>query len=344
MTMAGEELPRAFGGPCCSGVMRCEPEDFFIDEVPQVVADGEGEHLLLRIEKRGANTEWVAAQIARHAGVARSDVSYAGLKDRHALARQWFSLRLAGRPEPDWTALGSDEFRLLERARHSRKLRPGALRGNRFVIRLRRLEGDTHRLESLLSQLATRGIPNYFGEQRFGRNGGNLHAARAMFARRGGRLSRHKRGLYLSAARAEIFNQLLARRVREGSWERALDGERLILNGSRNSFLLEPGDNVIEQRLRAMEIHPSGPLWGIGETGAAGAAAALERWAADACSDLSAGLAGASLKPERRALRAVVADLDWSLHSDQLELAFFLPKGSFATVLLREIVDYRSAL
>lgn len=338
-----DDWPRAFGGPCCRGVIRTEPEDFVIDEVPQVVPDGSGEHLLLHVEKRGANTEWVAAQLAKHAGVARSDVSYAGMKDRHAVARQWFSVRLAGRPEPDWEALTSAEFRLLEHARHSRKLRPGTLRGNRFVIRVRGIEGSVDALDELLPLLRSRGVPNYFGEQRFGRNGANLAAARSMFARRGGRLSRHKRGLYLSAARAQIFNLLLAQRVREGSWEQALEGERLILNASRNSFLKAPDDEAIAQRLLALEIHPSGPLWGAGEPGCEGEAAALERRVAETCGDLSDGLAGASLKQERRALRAAVSDLSWSLSGDQLELAFFLPKGSFATALLREIVDSRTA-
>lgn len=121
-------LPLVYGGSGCRGCIRAQPEDFQVDEVSLVEADGGGEHVLLWIEKRNTNTEWVATQLARHASVPLRDVSFAGMKDRHALTRQWFSVRLAGRQAPDWRQLTSDDFRVIHSAPHSRKLRRGASR------------------------------------------------------------------------------------------------------------------------------------------------------------------------------------------------------------------------
>lgn len=319
--------------------MRAQPEDFFVDEVLGFEPDGEGEHVLLQVEKRNTNTQWLADQLAGFAGIPKRDVSYAGLKDRNAVTRQWFSLRLAGAPEPDWDNLPVDNVRVLQHARHRRKLRRGALQGNRFHLRVRELQGDLAALETRLQHIAQQGVPNYFGEQRFGHQGANLQQAVAMF--QGKRVKdRHKRSLYLSAARSFLFNELLSQRVARGDWNRAIAGDVMLLAGSNSYFVPEANDATIQQRLAGFDIHPSGCLWGKGESPAQLEAAALERALAETHPVLCRGLEQAGLKQERRALRLPVADLHWNLAAaDQvLELRFTLPAGAYATSVLRELV------
>ncbi len=336
-------LPFANGAPLCSGLIRSTPEDFLVDEIPLVEPDGEGEHRLLLVEKRNSNTAWVAGQLARLAGVSRMDVSYAGLKDRHALTRQWFSVRLAGKPEPDWGAIESPEFRVLERARHSRKLRVGALKGNRFRIRVRDLAGDMAALQTTLEIIRHEGVPNYFGEQRFGTDDANLRSARALFNGELKRVKRDKRGFYLSAVRSLLFNKVLAARVEAGNWNRPLSGERMMLAGTRSSFAAPSLDDEITERLERMDIHLSGPLWGRGERMVSGEVAELESTVLQPEQFWCEGLERFGLQMERRPLRIAVSDLTWVLQDNLLELDFRLPKGCFATALLRECVDYRDA-
>lgn len=314
-----------------------------VDEIPLVEPDGEGEHLLLHVEKRDSNTAWVAGILARHAGVSRMDVSYAGLKDRHAVTRQWFSIRLAGKPEPDWSAIESTEFRVLQTARHARKLRVGALKGNRFRIRVRAFDGDDAVLNATLNTIARDGIPNYFGEQRFGTDDGNLASARALLAGELKRVKREKRGFYLSAVRSLLFNKVLAARVNAGNWNRPLAGERMMLSGTRSSFPAASVDEEIIQRLERMDIHLSGPLWGRGETMVSGEVAELESAVLLPEQFWRDGLERFGLQMERRALRVAVSELTWDRQGELLELNFNLPKGCFATALLRECIDYRPA-
>ena len=332
-------LSYAYGVPPVSGVLRTHPEDFFVDEVLGFEPDGEGEHVLLQIEKRNTNTQWLADQLARFAGIPKRDVSYAGMKDRHAVTRQWYSLGLAGAAEPDWNNLNIDNVRVLQHARHRRKLRRGTLQGNRFHLVIRNLQGDTASLESRLQHIAQAGVPNYFGEQRFGHDGANLQQAMAMF--QGKRIKdRHKRSLYLSAARSYLFNELLSQRVARGDWNRAIPGDVMLLAGSNSYFVPEVNDATIQQRLASFDIHPSGCLWGKGDTPAQAEAAELERTLAQAHPVLCRGLEQAGLKQERRALRLPVADLQWELKAPEqcLVLRFFLPAGAYATTVLRELV------
>ncbi|HEY0178972.1 MAG TPA: tRNA pseudouridine(13) synthase TruD [Dokdonella sp.] len=329
------ELPYAHGGPPLCARLRLEPADFDVEEVLGFEPSGHGEHAFLRIEKTGANTDWVARELARAAGVAPAAVGYAGLKDRHAVARQAFTVHLPGRDGPDWSALDVAGVAVLEATRHDRKLKRGAHRGNRFRIRLRGASGDRDAAASRLEAIRARGVPNYFGEQRFGRGGANLALAEALFA--GRRLPRFQHGVALSAARSALFNAALATRVADRSWDRPLDGEVWMLDGARAIFGPEPIDEVLERRCAALEIHPTGPLWGRGELRSTGAVRRLEDAAAAAHAAFAAGLAAADLRQERRALRLRGGGLAHAWDGDTLECAFELGAGAFATALLREL-------
>jgi tRNA pseudouridine13 synthase len=339
---AGAELPRGHGAAVLAARIRVEPEDFRVDEVLGFEPSGSGEHLFLDIEKRGANTAWVAQRLARWAGIADHGVGYAGLKDRHGVTRQAFTVHLPRRIAPDFAALQDEaEFRVLGHAWHSRKLPRGALRGNRFVLRLRELRGEAAGIESRLQAVAARGVPNYFGEQRFGRDGGNLGAARALFA--GRRFAREKRSMLLSAARSHLFNELLAERVARGDWERGIGGEVWMLDGSHSVFGPEPTTPDLERRCAALDLHPTGPMWGEGELRTREEAEALERAVAARYPDLAEGLARAGLRQERRALRLPVRDFSWRTIGPDLELSFFLPSGCYATAVLQALGEIADA-
>jgi tRNA pseudouridine13 synthase len=332
------ELPRAHGAPVLAARIRSNVEDFFVEELPGFEPSGAGEHLLLSVEKRGMNTAFASKRIAAWAGVDESAIGYAGLKDRHAVARQRFSVWLPKKVAPDFAALQSDELRVLEHAWHARKLPRGALAGNRFVLLLREVEGGRAAIETRLQTIASEGVPNYFGEQRFGRGGGNVQQAVAMFA--GRRVKREERTMLLSAARSELFNRVLAARVEAGNWNAALEGEVWMLDGSRSVFGPEAFSETLAARLAAFDIHPTGPLWGEGELRSADAARDTELAAmqGDTATRLRAGLERAGLAQERRALRLRPQDMAWFwLHHGSLQLRFSLPPGCYATTVMREL-------
>ena len=332
------QLPRAFGDAVLTARIRTQAEDFLVEELPAFDASGEGEHLLLTIEKRGMNTAFAAKRIAAWAGVAQMGVGYAGMKDRHAVTRQRFSVHLPKRIAPELSALDSDEMRVLDSVWHARKLHRGALRGNRFVLRLREVVGEREAIESRLRTLSTQGFPNYYGEQRFGRDGGNLAAARQMF--NGQRVKREQRGILLSAARSELFNMVLSARVIDDSWNTGLPGELWMLDGSHSVFGPETHSDALVERARTQDIHPTGPLWGRGNLRSDDACRALEEATLASAADIRAGLEQAGLKQERRALRIPARTLEWSWRdAHTLELAFELPAGSYATALLHALGD-----
>ncbi|MET3929400.1 tRNA pseudouridine13 synthase [Lysobacter sp. OAE881] len=345
--MSEPALPRAHGEAVLSANMRSTPEDFVVEELPGFEPSGAGEHLLLTVEKRGMNTGFAAKHIAQWAGVGEVAIGYAGLKDRHAITRQRFSVHLPKKVAPDLSTLdfaqGEERLTVVEHTWHAKKLPRGALAGNRFVLTLRGVSGERAAIEQRLRSIAERGVPNYFGEQRFGRDGDNVANARAMFA--GRRVRREQRTLLMSAARSELFNRVLAQRVQRGSWDTPLDGEVWMLDGSRSVFGPEPFDDALAQRLASFDIHPTGPLWGRGELRSTGDAARVETEAlsGEEALALRAGLEAEGLKQERRALRLKPAELTWSWREDDvLEVAFALPPGAYATVVLAELGDVRA--
>ena len=339
------ELLRAHGASVLSARTRITPEDFRVEEIDAFDASGEGEHLLLTIEKRGLTTAEAVRRVAAWAGVSESAIGHAGLKDRHAVTRQRLSVWLPGREDPDPSALDGEALRVVAAQRHSRKLPRGALGGNRFRLVLREVVGDRIAIEQRLQAIAGQGVPNYFGEQRFGRYGDNVAQALAMFA--GKRVKREERSLLLSAVRSELFNRVLAQRVRDGNWNAALEGDVFMLAGSHSVFGPEPLDDRIRGRVTTFDIDPTGPMWGRGELRTSDAVLALETAAVagDDAQPLRDGLERAGMKQERRALRLRVNELQWQwLANDALELAFELPAGSYATSVLAELGEVSDSM
>ncbi len=337
------DWPHAYGEPPLRGVVRSTPEDFQVDEVLGFEADGDGTHAFLKIRKKNANTEWVAKQLARYAGVRQVDVGYAGLKDRRAVTTQWFSVDLAGRVEPDWPALKEGGIEFIEITRHRRKLKRGALQGNRFKIVVREVDGDLESFKNHLSQVASGGVPNYFGEQRFGFS--NLEKATAMFSGQLKKVRRPEKSMYLSAARSWLFNKILAARVQSDSWNRALPGDVMMLSGTQSIFPIEMPDSEIEQRVCDLDIHPSGAMWGAGELASSMEVEVLEKRVVEGEALFCDGLKRVGLKQQRRSLRLMPLDLQFKqLDQQSIELQFELPAGSYATVVLRELLAYSASL
>lgn len=310
------QWPNAYPASGASATLKLLNEDFIVTELPLQLPSGEGEHLWLEIEKNGANTAFVAQRLAEAASVQERDVGYAGLKDRYAITRQWFSIYLPKGETPDLTLLHHPEFKVLSQSRHVKKLRPGDLQGNRFRIVLRDVIGDRDAIEANLEAVASQGVPNYFGAQRFGHDGGNVEQGRAMLAREIRVRNPKKKGIYLSAVRSFIFNEVLALRIQQGLWGKSL-----------------PGD-VMDEAGR-----PTGPLWGRGRVMATDQAQALENAVAERHATLCNGMEHAGLDQERRALVASPVEMSWEWpQANQLLVTFTLPAGNYATSVLNEIL------
>lgn len=330
--------PRAHGGAAGTGRLRSSPEDFVVREWLGFEADGEGDHLLLKVRKRGANTQWVAKQLARLGKLHPRDVGFAGLKDRDAVAEQAFTVPARSAVGADWTALTGDGFEVLSCARTRRKLKRGALRGNGFQIVVREWRGDSDLLRQRLDAIAQGGVPNYFGPQRFGRDASNLRTAEAWFVEGRVPQDRFDRGFALSAARAAIFNSVLGERVSRQTWNRLLPGELVNLDGSGSIFPAEVIDEVLEERSRILDVHPTGPLWGIGGAAPSSLAAEIEHEVASRVPALCSGLIEARVESDRRALRLRVSDLSWDIGEDVVSLQFRLGRGAYATAVLHELI------
>jgi len=335
------DWPNTYGGPPGGGLIRQSPEDFKVEEVLPFTPSGEGEHLFLFIEKRGENTDYVARQLAKFAGVLARDVGYAGLKDRQAVTRQWFSIWLPGKPMPDWQHWDQENISLIDITRHHKKLKRGVLTGNKFSLMIRQWDGDVKHTEHVLNTIAVGGIANYYGAQRFGHQGKNIEKALSLF--QGQTFKRNQRSLYLSAARSFIFNCILARRIELENWNQVVAGDVLQFEGSNSFFRTDVVDSVLTARVSALELHPTGCLWGLGNVPEHGDAWHIEQTILTQYSELRDGLEAMDLKIGRRALRVVVDNLTWAFTDVQtLRLSFFLPAGSYATALLKEIIVIRN--
>jgi tRNA pseudouridine13 synthase len=331
--------PRAYGDALGCAVLKATAEDFQVDEVLDIPLSGDGEHLWLWVEKRGLNTEEAARRLAKAAGVPLRTVSYAGLKDRQALTRQWFSIQLPGKADPQMSAAENDTLRILDSKRHKRKLQRGAHAANGFTLRLTQLRAEKAELDARLEAIKLGGIPNYFGAQRFGHEGGNVGEARHYAERQALPEQRNVRSRLLSTARSYLFNRVLAERVANGTWDKAQVGDLLAFTDSRSFFPAGEAE-CSDPRLAILDLHPTGPQWGEGDSPAGGTTAALENKVAQSESSLCNWLIKAGMEHERRILRLPIGRLTWHYpEPDILQLEFVLPAGCFATALVRELVD-----
>ena len=328
---------RVAGTPPGRGLLRVEVEDFRVEELPLITLDGEGSHLWLEVKKRNANTDWVARQLATLAGVTGRDVGYAGMKDRRAVTTQWFSIGLQEARNSSWENWKIPDAIILQAHLHGRKLKRGALSGNRFRIVVRNLEGQLDDLEDRLQRVSRQGVPNYFGPQRFGHGGRNV-AQGVRWLEHGGRLPRNKKSIYLSSVRSFLFNQVLSRRISLGNWNRIVNGDIASLDGSHSTFPCSMPDPELARRCEEFDIHPSGPLPGSGGRQVEREAAEIEYSVLEPYETLIDSMAGASLKAARRALRLAPKSMEWERDNSDLILKFELPPGAFATSVLRELV------
>ncbi|NMP29938.1 tRNA pseudouridine(13) synthase TruD [Thalassotalea sp. M1531] len=333
-------LPYLHGKPIATGEIRSSNSDFKVFEILPFSATGEGEHLLLHIEKSGENTTWVARQLAKHFGVKEMAVSYAGLKDRNAITQQWFGIHLPGKPNDDLSAFNIPNVKILSYARHNKKLRTGALIGNRFELTLRNVTAIDDAIERF-EQIVHSGVPNYFGEQRFGFDGSNLNKALSLF--NGQKIKdRKKRGMYLSAARSYIFNQIIAKRIAQNAFLSPVIGDVFMLTGSQSIFKSTEVDDDIIQRVAKHEIDITASMWGAGDLLTAIDALAIESSVKDNNQQLCDGLENFGLKQERRRMRLSMLQPNVVKVDDKtLTLSFILPAGSYATAILREVINYK---
>ncbi|MFQ3209749.1 MAG: tRNA pseudouridine13 synthase [Colwellia sp.] len=337
------------GKPESNGLLRSQISDFTVVEVLPFLPCGEGEHLFIHIRKTGANTLFVARELAKYFNVKEQLVSYAGLKDRFAVTEQWFGVHVPGKQEYDLDDLNIEGVEILSHKRHNKKLRTGALSGNRFELILREvtaIKAFTERWQKIVEQ----GVPNYFGEQRFGIGGGNIERALSLFA--GQKIKdKKKRGIYLSAARSHIFNSVLNERIQQQRFDKVAVGDVLMLAGTQSVFHLDEVDSAIEQRFIDKDLDITATMWGAGELMTSNEPLALEQVIADKNPEFCQGLPRFGLKQERRRIRLTVSDTDLELLSaseslvhegkNAVKISFFLPPGSYATTVLRELLNYQ---
>lgn len=333
-----------YGRPTAEGVLKATADDFVVVEDLGYAPDGEGEQLLVRIRKTGCNTRFVAEALAKYVGIHPRDASFAGMKDRHAVTEQWFCLRLPGKETPDMRAFKLEGVEVLESARHRRKLRTGALQGNAFTLVLRHIT-DRDAVEQRIKQIVVGGVPNYFGSQRFGHNGNNLIMAQRWAADEIRVRERNKRSFLLSAARSAMFNQVVSDRLaQQGTLTRVLNGDALQLTG-RGSWFVASSEELpeLQQRVDDNALRITAPLPGNGEWGTRESALALEQASLSADTALINLMVREKVDTARRAMLVVPRDFRWNWQDDTtLELHFWLPAGSFATSVVRELLLARS--
>ncbi len=280
-------------------------EHFVVRETLSFEPSGSGEHQYLLVRKRGLNTSDVAARIARQAGVPTRDVGYAGMKDKWAVADQWFSVAGSDFDVAGFGEEQDEELAVLTQSRHEKKLKRGAVAKNSFEILLTGV-ADVPPIED------TR-FPNYFGPQRLGQD--NVARAKAWIVnRRRRRISPFKQGLYLSVLRSVLFNAVLDMRVNQGNWCEPLSGD------------------VLDE-----EGNPTAPMWGRGRSATAGEAAEIEAAALAPFEKIMEALEFAGVVQGRRSLLARAEALVVESDADgDVRLAFDLPSGSYATVFLAQ--------
>ncbi|MEC5100157.1 tRNA pseudouridine(13) synthase TruD [Raoultella ornithinolytica] len=338
--IAFNELTWLHGKPQGQGILKANPEDFVVVEDLGFAPDGEGEHLLVRILKTDCNTRFVADALAKFLKIHAREVSFAGQKDKHAVTEQWLCARLPGKEMPDLSKFQLEGCQVLEYARHKRKLRLGALKGNQFTLILREIS-DRDDVERRLQAVAAQGVPNYFGAQRFGIGGSNLLGA-LRWAESGAALrDRNKRSFWLSAARSGLFNQQVSIRLKKPEFNQVVDGDALQLAGRGSWFVATPEERAqLQERVDNRELMITAALPGSGEWGSQREALAAEQAAVAEETQLQALLVREKVEAARRAMLLYPQQMSWNWWDDvTVELRFWLPAGSFATSVVRELIN-----
>lgn len=333
------ELTYLYGQPTVTGQYKQQFEDFVVTEDLGFEFTGEGEHVLVFLQKRDYNTLFVAEQLAKFVGISPKLVSYAGLKDRHAVTQQWFSLHMPGQPTPDFSAFKLEGCEILTVTRHNKKLKIGALQGNYFKLIVRDIS-DKNAIEHKLSEISQGGVPNYFGEQRFGRDDNNITQA-IKWAK--GEISvkdRKKRSFYLSATRSAIFNQIVSQRICANLYKSVLDGDVLQLI-NRGSWFIAKADELsaLQIRLDQHELTITAPMVGDSSLETEGKALEFEQRCLESWHELHALLKQERLKTARRSMMLFPQHLSWQWLDDKsIDIHFYLPAGCYATSVLRELI------
>jgi tRNA pseudouridine13 synthase len=332
--------------PGIGGVLRTTPEDFFVDEEPAYPPKGEGEHVFVKIEKRGLTTQMAVERIAKALNVKARDIGVAGMKDRHAVTRQWLSLPPPVQPEAV-KALVLEDVAIVEVARHPHKLRTGHVRGNRFQLRVRGVTGNAvEQAQAILARLAQPpGAPNWYGEQRFGRDGDNAARGRAIVNGEGFPRDRKLARLLVSALQSELFNQWLTARMADGLYATVLAGDVLHKVGGGMFTCEDPA--IDTPRLVAGEVVVTGPMFGDSMRAAPDGTPAAEReakiladagLARDSFSSVRAIAEGTRRDATIAVAAPTVTPIDNPGSDAAIEVTFSLPSGAYATAVMRELM------
>lgn len=337
MTNVTQALSYFHGEPQASAVLKQQPEHFIVSEQLSFTPSGTGEHFLVCIRKKGENTKYVANELAKACGVSSREVSWAGLKDRHAITEQWFSVHLPGKPDPDLSQFIAEHpgvEAIVATARHHQKLRPGDLIANDFSLLVTEIDGDKAQIEQRLEDIKQRGFANYFGNQRFGNEGNNLVEARKWGERRYRLKDKSKRSFYLSAARSQLFNLVLSERILHNQLAPMLGD--LLVNSDDKLSLVEDLSLAAQQCAQGYQV--SGPMTGDNALPTKADAQQLEQQVIDTEPYLLAIIRDNRMQHERRALLVQPQNLNWQWENQDLRVNFALPAGAFATALMREVI------
>ena len=326
-----------------SGTIRTIPEDFKVTEINSIELSGIGEHLWLYIQKTNCNTDWVANQLANICQVPRRQVGYAGLKDRHAITQQWFSVQLAKITDSDTInkALPQDVI-ILASSVHNKKIKIGQLEANQFEIIIRDIDGDRSHIDNNIQIIKTQGVPNYFGPQRFGNDMGNIQKAQDWFSGHYKVKSRNLKSLLISTARSHIFNSIVANRIKNKTWNTPINGDIFQLDKSHSWFHEHDAEaEEISKRLNEFDIHITAAMPGEDCVQSTGDCAKLESFIINKFPLYQQGFVKFRLKQDRRAMRINPIDLNYEWKNNSLKLSFKLLSGAYATGILREIINYQ---
>lgn len=329
----------AYGKPTLIGSIKTVPEDFQVTENLAVEPSGEGEHIWLQITKQRQNTDTVAKALARHTNVAYRDVGYSGLKDFNAITQQWFSIYRPKGQAIDWDAFKFSGVTINQITRHNRKIKRGTHQSNYFKILVREIVGDLTEFNDRVIKIIESGVPNYFGEQRFGRNLNNMRQAYALLVKGQRFKDRNLKSILYSASRSWLFNMVVSERVKMKNWDSFYDNEPANLNGSNSVFNAENVQTELA-RLSSLDIHPTAPMWGKYSQDKVARYIDLHQFelsVMEPFKDLCAGLEKEKLSYQRRPVRMQVDQFSYEQQGGDVVIRFNLLKGQFATSVLREL-------